>query len=106
MKEKNEKLEHNRLKHEKTTKYQPDGKVVAFVLIDAAPGESQKVYNDLLTCSYVVEIRGLFGEYDLIAKVVADSNESLTLDIISDIRRKNGISDTKTLTTAGKYSFL
>ncbi len=68
-----------------------------FVLITTAPGMEQEVRNELDSVDKVSNRWMLFGEYDLIAKIQADDEFSLTKIIVESIRPINGIVDTKTL---------
>jgi DNA-binding Lrp family transcriptional regulator len=71
---------------------------VGFVLIHAETGLEHEIYNTLLDVPEVVELHPLFGEYDLIAKIEAPDYDALGHIIVSQIRSKDGVSDTKTLT--------
>lgn len=71
--------------------------VVGFVLISAAPGQEQSVYDALLKVPEITELHPLFGEYDLIAKVEAGDLDSLGQIVVRGIRSVEGIADTKTL---------
>ena len=68
-----------------------------FVLITTAPGMEQEVRNELDSVDKVSNRWMLFGEYDLIAKIQADDEFSLTKIIVESIRPIKGIVDTKTL---------
>ena len=45
----------------------------------------------------IAETYALYGEYDLIAKIVADNTSILTSVIVDKLRTIEGIKDTKTL---------
>ena len=68
-----------------------------FVLITTKPGEEKDVRNELDQISQVVNRWMLFGEFDLIAKIEADDEYTLTRVIVEEIRTIQGIVDTKTL---------
>ena len=68
-----------------------------FVLITTKPGREHDVRNCLDAIAHVVNRWMLFGEYDLIAKVEADEEYTLTRVIVEEIRPISGIVDTKTL---------
>jgi uncharacterized protein with GYD domain len=68
-----------------------------FVLITTKPGKEQDVRNELDQILQVVNRWMLFGEYDLIAKIEADDEYTLTRVIVEEIRPITGIVDTKTL---------
>ena len=68
-----------------------------FVLITTKPGMEQDVRNNLDGFEHVTNRWMLFGEYDLIAKVEADEEYTLTKVIVEEIRPIAGIIATKTL---------
>ena len=68
-----------------------------FVLITTTPGKEKDVRNELDQISQVVNRWMLFGEFDLIAKIEADDEYTLTRVIVEEIRTILGIVDTKTL---------
>jgi len=68
-----------------------------FVLITTKPGMEQDVRNNLDGIEHVTNRWMLFGEYDLIAKVEANEEYTLTKVIVEEIRPIAGIIDTKTL---------
>ena len=68
-----------------------------FVLITTKPGMEQDVRNNLDGIEHVTNRWMLFGEYDLIAKVEANEEYTLTKVIVEEIRPITGIIDTKTL---------
>lgn len=71
---------------------------VGFVLISTAPTKEREVYKELTKIPDVVELHPLFGEYDIIAKIEADSFDKLGKIIVNRIRSIRGVVDTKTLT--------
>ncbi|MFA5771880.1 MAG: Lrp/AsnC ligand binding domain-containing protein [Thermoplasmata archaeon] len=71
---------------------------VGFVLISTAPTKEREVYKELTKIPDIVEIHPLFGEYDIIAKIEADSFDKLGKIIVNRIRSIRGVVDTKTLT--------
>lgn len=68
-----------------------------FVLITTTPGSEHDVRNSLDLVEHVTSRWMLFGEYDLIAKVQADDEFTLTKVIVEGIRPIPGITNTKTL---------
>ena len=68
-----------------------------FVLITTKPGKEKDIRNELDQISQVVNRWMLFGEFDLIAKIEADDEYTLTRVIVEEIRTILGIVDTKTL---------
>ncbi|MEM3762727.1 MAG: Lrp/AsnC ligand binding domain-containing protein [Archaeoglobaceae archaeon] len=73
---------------------------LGFVLIKVAPGKEKRVYDRIASLKEVEELYPLFGEYDLIAKVVAKDFEELSEVVVNKIRSIEGVVETKTLTGA------
>ena len=46
--------------------------VEGFVLISTTPSKEHEVYCELLKIKEITEVHPLFGEYDLVGKIVAD----------------------------------
>ena len=67
------------------------------MLIDIEPKREKEVYQKLTKIQDIVELYPLFGEYDLIAKVEADSYDAIGDIVVSKIRRIAGVKATKTL---------
>lgn len=70
---------------------------IGFVLIDIEPTREKEVYQKLIKVEHIVELYPLFGEYDLIAKVEADSYDAIGDIVVSKIRKIDGVKATKTL---------
>ena len=70
---------------------------IGFVLIDIEPKREKEVYQKLMKIEHIVELYPLFGEYDLIAKVEADSYDAIGDIVVSKIRVIEGVKATKTL---------
>lgn len=70
---------------------------IGFVLIDIEPARDKEVYSKLMKIGEIVELYPLFGEYDLIAKVEADSYDAIGAVVVSKIRSIDGVKATKTL---------
>src|SRR3989475_4044700 len=70
---------------------------IGFVLIDIEPTREKEVYQKLLKIKDIVVLYPLFGEYDLIAKVEADSYDAIGKLVVSNIRPIAGVRATKTL---------
>jgi DNA-binding Lrp family transcriptional regulator len=73
---------------------------LGFVLIKVSPGKERRVYEKLAKLKEVEELYPLFGEYDLIAKVVVRDFEELSDVVVNKIRSTDGVIETKTLTGA------
>ncbi len=70
---------------------------IGFVLIDIEPTREKEVYQKLTKIKDIVELYPLFGEYDLIAKVEADSYDAIGKLVVAKIRSIEGVKATKTL---------
>ena len=70
---------------------------IGFVLITTAPGKEESVRNALDGITHVTDRWMLFGEFDVLARVQADDEFTLTRCIVEEIRPIVGIQDTKTL---------
>ena len=70
---------------------------IGFVLITTMPGEEERVRNALDYIEHVTDRWMLFGEFDLLARVQADDEFTLTRCIVEEIRPLEGIQDTKTM---------
>ncbi len=70
---------------------------IGFVLIDIEPNREKEVYQKLLRVEDIVELYPLFGDYDLIAKVEADSFDAIGDIVMKKIRTIDGVKATKTL---------
>ncbi len=70
---------------------------IGFVLIDIEPNREKEVYEKLIKLPRIVELYPLFGEYDLIAKVEADSFDTIGDFVVQSIRSVDGVKATKTL---------
>jgi DNA-binding Lrp family transcriptional regulator len=73
---------------------------VGFVLINVKPGNEREVFDRLVKEENISEIHPLFGEYDLIAKVIVHDFDQLGDIIFNKIRKIEGVTETKTLTGA------
>ena len=70
---------------------------VGFVLITTRAGFARSVRDALDAIELVTGRWGVFGEFDVIAKVEADDEVARTRCIIEDIRCLDGVSETRTL---------
>ena len=68
-----------------------------FVLITTSAGFEHSIRVALDEIEMVTGRWMVFGEYDLIARIVADDEASLTRCIVEEVRAIEGIKDTKTL---------
>jgi len=70
---------------------------IAFVLINAEIGSEGEVLNELKKVEGVEEAYSVYGVYDIIAKVGADSMEKLKDIVTWRIRRLNKVRSTLTM---------
>jgi uncharacterized protein with GYD domain len=70
---------------------------VGFVLIVTKAGFEKQVRESLDDIDLITGRWGVFGEFDLIAKVEADDDVTLTKCLVEDIRAIEGITVTRTL---------
>ena len=70
---------------------------IGFVLITTMPGEEESVRNALDSIEHVTDRWMLFGEFDILARVQAHDEFTLTRCIVEQIRPLSGIQDTKTM---------
>jgi len=71
----------------------------AYVLINCTLGSDKEVINRIREISVVVQAYQLYGAYDIIVRVAANTVEELQQAIKSDIRRLDNIVSTVTLVT-------
>lgn len=73
---------------------------VAYVLINVELGKEKDILNQLRSIENVKEVNAIYGVYDIIAKVEADSMEKLKEIVTYKIRRLADIRSTLTMTVA------
>ena len=73
---------------------------VGYVLLNVVPGVEHDVYLQLKDLGVVADITVLFGDYDLIVKLVADDLSSIAATVVESIRQIPGILNSKTLAGA------
>ena len=73
---------------------------VGYVLLNVVPGKEHDVYLSLKDMESVADVTVLFGDYDLIVKLVADDLSSIATAVVESIRQIPGILDSKTLAGA------
>lgn len=69
----------------------------AFVMVNAEIGEEEEVLKFLTNKPNVEEAYVVYGVYDLVAKVSADSMKDLKDIVINDIRQAKGVRSTLTM---------
>ena len=73
---------------------------VGYVLLNVVPGKEHDVYLSLKELESVADVTVLFGDYDLIVKLVAADLSSIATAVVESIRQIPGILDSKTLAGA------
>ena len=73
---------------------------VGYVLVNVTPGMEIAAYNSIKSMENVDDITVLFGDYDLIVKLVADDVASIAKTVVETIRPVQGVLNTKTLAGA------
>jgi len=81
------------LKHRVGEKYMP----IAFVLINTEIGSESDVLKTLKKVDGVVEAYSVYGVYDVIAKIKADSMDKLKEMVTWNIRRLDKVRSTLTM---------
>ena len=69
---------------------------LSYVLMNVQTGSEEKVLNEVRKVPNVKECHRVYGVYDLIAKVEADSMDGLKEIVTWKIRRLDGVSSTLT----------
>jgi len=69
----------------------------AYVLINCELGSEEAIISELKSIKGIVEVRGIFGAYDILAKVESGQVEALRETITWKIRKIPKISSTLTL---------
>ena len=70
---------------------------LSYVLMNVELGSDQKVLNEVRKVPNVKECHRVYGVYDMIVKVEADSMDKLKEIITSKIRRLDGVRSTLTM---------
>jgi len=70
---------------------------MAYILITAEPLKEHSVYNTLFSLDVIDYIYPLFGEWDMICRVHADTKEEVSTIIVDNISPIDGVLATKTL---------
>lgn len=72
--------------------------VDAYILISTEPGTAREIFEKVKVLKSVKTVEAVTGSYDLVAKIEADSLETLTETVFSKIRGLSGVTSTSTLT--------
>ncbi len=71
---------------------------IAFVIVDVELGTEEAVIKEVKKLKYVIEVYAVFGIYDIIAKVEAETMDELRFTVFSNIRKISNVRSTRTLT--------
>jgi len=78
--------------------------VTAYVLIKIGTGDSANwlkvTQEEIAKIPGVTEVYGIFGRFDIIAKVTVNSLSDLSTKVIDDIRGVTGVKSTETFVVA------
>ena len=77
----------------------------AFVLFRCESGKDKSVISDLKRINSVKEAHGIFGTYDVIAKLESENKDELRMDLTRRIRKIPNIRSTLTLMTPTEDCF-
>ena len=69
---------------------------ISYVMINVELGAEQQVFGEIRKIAGVKECHRVYGLYDIIVKVEADSMNQLSQVITSKIRQLNGVRSTLT----------
>lgn len=69
----------------------------AFVLMNAELGSEDSLVNDLRKLESVREVYQVYGVYDIVAQVEADTMEKVKETITWKLRKLNGVKSTLTM---------
>lgn len=69
---------------------------LCYVLLNIEPGSEEKVLNEVRKVQNVKDCHRVYGVYDMIAKVEAESMDSLKEIVTWKIRRLEGVRSTLT----------
>lgn len=76
--------------------------VTAYLLVISESGAERKIVDNLLDVEGVEEVELVYGEYDIIAKIIVDEISQLSDFIIEKVRPIGHIKRTSTLIVAGE----
>jgi DNA-binding Lrp family transcriptional regulator len=73
---------------------------VGYVLINVKPGLELQAYGTIKEMEGITDVDLLFGDYDIIVKIVAESMGMIAKIVVEHIRQVEGVDNTKTLAGA------
>ncbi len=75
-----------------------------YVLINVEPGREFQVHESIIGLELIEDATILFGEYDVIAKIMADDLHDIASLVVESIRQIPGVVNTKTLAGAERLN--
>jgi DNA-binding Lrp family transcriptional regulator len=73
---------------------------VGYVLINVKPGLELQAYETIKEMEGIADVDLLFGDYDIIVKIVAESMGKIAKIVVEHLRQVEGVDNTKTLAGA------
>tara|TARA_B100000767_G_scaffold189088_1_gene176429 strand:- start:375 stop:608 length:234 start_codon:yes stop_codon:yes gene_type:complete len=73
---------------------------VGYVLVNVSPGNEYEAFKIIKDIENVVDATILFGDYDIIVKLEADTLGIIAKTVVDIIRQVPGVTDSKTLAGA------
>jgi len=70
---------------------------IGFILLTINENNTQNIYKELNKSPNITEIYNLYGEYDLLMKINAETTEQLGRIIFDTIQSLEGVTSTKTM---------
>ena len=71
-----------------------------YVLVNVEPGMEFSVFETVKEFDKVADATLLFGDYDIIIKVIAEDMSTIAAFVVENVRQVEGVLDTKTLAGA------
>ena len=71
-----------------------------YVLVNVEPGMEFSVFETVKELDKVADATLLFGDYDIIIKVIAEDMSTISAFVVENVRQVEGVLDTKTLAGA------
>lgn len=71
-----------------------------YVLVNVEPGMEFSVFEKVKELDKVADATLLFGDYDIIIKVIAEDMSAIAAFVVENVRQVEGVLNTKTLAGA------
>ena len=76
-------------------------RIVVYILVNTQVGKEDEILHKIRNMENVAEAYIVYGEFDIIAKIILPQLELLD-DMVSSIRKIEGVTKTSTLITANR----